>query len=516
MSANVSYELVPTHHNSDNEGSEEDTRSEYKPSSSNSMKFYVRGKWSSRSNVIRSTLIIAFCVLSLFILISGFIAYTVVFPNNSSNFIIETTSLEPTTTETTSLEPTSTTYFQFLPSPEPINPFNDSLPINGTLWQQDIFPAASELSILVHDINQDGIPDLIMDQVTDRFEHVRYRVCPNESGSCLHDFSFTPCRIRVIAVDGRDGSVVWGKWLEFTPFAANCEHDLNNDAIPDCTFSGRQGSFVAINPVDGSVLWYIDRTVTFPTYNYYYPLFIRDFDKDSVMDIIVTHGGDTVYDDEIKNRSPGLIFVVSGKTGQQLSDRIPMPDGHETYSSPIAYNVSISSIELVLFGSGGETIPGSLWAITLQSLQDHVDSWAVTSKPLNYNVNHDYFDTRCLTDDQVKQMRPSFQSGMFKRVQKKEDSWLLKCPVWNDNIQPLWNPFKLCMYEFLSAGKTGTIVPPVVIDYNGDGIKDILVSQFNDHLLMIDGASTNISWDHYVEGTQSYRLVFQVNYQVFN
>ena len=371
-------------------------------------------------------------------------------------------------------------------------------------WHQDIFHALTELSIVVYDINHDGIPDLIFDVITERLEIGKYLVCPNKDNSCTEDFGFTPCRIHLVALDGQNGSLVWEKWIEFSPFAANCEHDLNRDGIHDCTFSGRQGSFAALNPVDGSFLWYIDPAVTFPTYNYYCPLFIRDFDGDEVIDIIVTHGGDPVYTHNDKDRSTGFIFVVSGRTGQQLSDRIPIPDGHETYSNPIAYSMA-GNIDVILFGSGGETIAGSLWAITVESLQENVNAWK-PNRPQTYDINKSYIATQCLTDEEVRQMRPKFEKGTFKYADDKED-WLSECPVWNTDTQPLWNPYKICAYEIIPAGKTGTIIPPVIIDYNNDGIKDLLVSQFNDHVMMMDGATTSIVWDHYAEDTQSYRLV---------
>ena len=379
-----------------------------------------------------------------------------------------------------------------------------SNPSTNISWQFDLLQASSESSIMIYDINQDGIKDIVFNAITNRLEHSKYRVCPNEENSCLKDVGFTPCRIHLVALDGKNGSNVWEKWIPFLAFATNCKHDLNLDGIPDCTFSGREGSFAAINPVDGLYLWFVDPALTFPTYNYYFPLFVRDFDKDGVTDIVITHGGDTIYRDDDSKRSPGFIFVVSGRTGQQLSDRILTPDGHETYSNPVAFNIS-GSIEAVLFGTGGETIAGSLWAITVHSLQEHVDAWA-PNKPSKYNVNKNYFDTQCLSDEEIASMRPTFPKDTYRHVTDKEE-WLAKCPVWKSDTQPLWNPYKVCVYELVDAGKTGTITPPVIIDYNGDGVKDLLVSQFNDHIMMIDGVTNTIRWDHHAEDTQSYRLV---------
>lgn len=382
-------------------------------------------------------------------------------------------------------------------------------PTDEPSWRhQDFQQSRTDLSMIAHDVDRDGIQDIIFATVSaNRIDKEKYLICPDKENSCTEDFGIEPCQVRIFALSGQNGELVWEKWLPFSPFAVNCNHDLNADGIPDCTLSGRNGAFTAITPGEKDVLWYIDPAVTIPSYNYYYPLLIRDFDNDGTIDIIITHGGDPVYADNIRNRSPGYIFVVSGRTGQQLSDRILMPDGHETYNSPIAYNVT-NDIELVLFGSGGETISGSLWGITIQSLQDHVNSWTIDNKPAKYQINKDYFDTRCLSDNQVKQMRPKFQKDTYKYTTGEKNDWLANCPVWKSDIQPLWNVYRLCVYEVMNTdGGNGYIVPPVIIDNNGDGVKDLLVSPLNDHVMMIDGTTYTKVWDHHAQDTQSYRLV---------
>ena len=493
------FPLVPT-------SSVREDESEYESNSSEEGAFFMSGvlkqaekgtrRHRSTSSTHKSNRLFAFAVLGVVLLITllviAYIIYSITSPSQNATVFNQTDA-----DSSSSNGPTSPN------GPNPHQQIDQT--IKGGPWHQDLVPATTELSIIVYDINQDGIPDVITNAMTERLEQSKYIVCPNEDDHCLEDFGFTPCRIHLIALDGRNGEKVWEKWIPFDAFAANCKHDLNQDGIPDCTFSGRYGSFAVVNPVDGSYLWFIDAAVSFPTYNYYYPLFTRDFDKDGVIDIVITHGGDTIYGDDVVNRPPGFIFVISGRTGQQLSEQIQIPDGHETYNSPVTFNIS-GSIEVILFGSGGETIPGSLWAITVESLQDNVDSWA-HNKPTKYDVNKIYFDTQCLTDEEIRVMRPIIVKDTFKHVTDKE-GWLAKCPVWNDDIQPLSNPYKLCTYELVPAGKTGTITPPVIIDNNGDGIKDLLVSQFNDHIMMIDGTTTRVRWDHHAKDTQSYRLGF--------
>ena len=371
---------------------------------------------------------------------------------------------------------------------------------DGTIWSANFTPATSEFSSLVFDANSDGNPDILVIHMTERLEQTEY--CHDQ---CDKDYGHTPCQVQLAVLDGNDGSIVWGIWLEFAPFAANCEHDLNGDEYFDCILSGRSGSLIAIDIVQhGTIIWVVDPGQTFPLYNFYYPLIVKDFNKDGTLDLIITHGGDVSYSPSTKDRTPGVIMVISGRTGQILSERIPMPDDHETYSSPILYSI-VGNIELILFGSGGETISGPLWGMTLNSLQTHVDIRLEDSVD-QYISSKRYLNPRCVASSEYGPKRPRNSVNTFKYADDKED-WLSECPVWNTDTQPLWNPYKICVYEIIPAGKTGTIIPPVIIDYNNDGIKDLLVSQFNDHVMMMDGATTSIVWDHYAEDTQSYRLV---------
>ena len=375
-------------------------------------------------------------------------------------------------------------------------------------WRVDFDPAWSELSLLEHDVNHDGISDLILDSLTWRMGKNRYLVCPEKPNGCQEDLGFSPCRAQLFALDGSNGTIIWEKWVEFSTFAANCKHDLNLDGIPDCTFSGRVGLLAAINPVDGSYIWMVDPAVTFPMYGYYSPLFIRDFDRDGIIDLIVTHGGDPTYQPQQKHRSPGFIFVLSGRTGQQLSELIPMPDGQESYSSPVAYNVS-GNVELVLFGSGGETVKGSLWAMTVQSLQMHVDNWT-PNRAERYRPNKLYFDPLCISLKDIESVRPQSKKNTFKYLKNGEE-WMTLCSVWSKDSRVMWNPYHVCVYEFLAGSKSGTMQPPVIVDYDGDGINDLLVTQFSEHTILIDGASVSTVWNHTATNTQSYRLVHETS-----
>ena len=387
---------------------------------------------------------------------------------------------------------------------------SEVLPSEQTIeWSTTFLPATSELTPVTIDINHDGMPDLLVTQALPNLEEGKYTICPGKENKCLPAFGYTPCRMKLLALDGSNGSIIWQVRLDIIPFAVNCKHDMTNDGRNDCVLSGRDGSLALIDMREGSIIWVVDPIANFPPYSFYYPYIGHDFDNDGALDLIIAHGGDQKYDKTDVFRSPGLIMVISGQTGQLLSERIVMPDGHETYSNPILYKIS-GTIEVVLFGSGGETLPGSLWAITIQSLQEHVSRRLrdIRSTTNDYTINKQFIDAQCYTDeDKMEEQRPFFEEQF---VNDRWDKWMMDCPRWSDNVAPIWNIYNLCVYEFVASGETGTMMPPVVIDHNKDGVMDVLVPQFNDHVILIDGATSTVVWDNDVKDTQMYRSAIRI------
>ena len=65
-------------------------------------------------------------------------------------------------------------------------------------------------------------------------------------------------------------------------------------------------------------------------------------------------------------RLVGKLFLFSGKSGHVLKWQ-NVPDKRETYFSPVVYSTS-NGTDIALFGTGGETHSGSLWAIDVVQL----------------------------------------------------------------------------------------------------------------------------------------------------
>ena len=334
------------------------------------------------------------------------------------------------------------------------------------------------------DMNSDGVMDVIV----------------------IEDFS--QCAVRVLALDGKTGQKFWQKEVNFPAFAIRCELDVNGDGEKDCLVTGRGGGFVAIDRKDGSLLWSVDPSIVFPPYNFYFPLIVDDLNNDGVDDIINMHGGDVSYNPNEHDRSPAYLVVISGKTGQSLIPPILTPDGHESYMSPVLFKLN-GKDDLILFGSGGETVAGSLWAISLMSLKKKV----FIGKAYTPFVNDTYHP--CFTKDtDFNEIRPTFRKDAFDFTRpiflSPPNSNMRFCPRWAD-VKPIWNIYGVCLYELVRSEVKGVMVPPVLVDLNLDSIDDLVVSTFDGHTIALNGSdATTRLWDVHYPNTESYRYIVHV------
>lgn len=203
------------------------------------------------------------------------------------------------------------------------------------------------------DLNNDGVLDVVIGAGTDS----------------------TYSSNGILAINGADGSNLWTvpSWDEM--FTSAIFNDINNDNIPDVFIGGRNSQFYAINGVDGTVLW-----EAFPQgaglnpadsgwYNFYSGQLIADQNGDLIQDILVANGGDhnaAPWDP----RPPGHLMVLSGLTGSVLA-RAVVPDSNETYCSPVVADLQGNGTFQIVFGTGGENHPGSMWVADLSSLMNN-------------------------------------------------------------------------------------------------------------------------------------------------
>ena len=364
------------------------------------------------------------------------------------------------------------------------------VPIN---WHNMELDVSSEATPVVIDINDDGVDDVIY-----TYEHftssldIYYCVSSDAyEEACLRDTGHHVCGSTVLAVSGYDGEVIWLRNLTRPVFGVQCSMDVNNDKEIDCFIIGRYAQWEAIDRSTGETLWEVDKN----TYNFYYPLPVRDFDGDGVTDIINIHGGDQSYKPDEKIRSPSLIVVISGKTGKKLINPLVVPDGHESYMSPVGFYLPDLKSEVILFGTGGETIPGSLWAVTVDSIEALVNS-DISITPIEADGCQANFLFH------IDNYRPNYDATIYD-FSINQDTFL-KCPSYGHHL-PIANKYQLCLYELYKSESKGLIVPPVIIDMNGDTIKDILVQTFSSHVVLLDGKNGQIKWERNIPYSESYK-----------
>ncbi|MEO1271981.1 MAG: hypothetical protein AAFX99_28120 [Myxococcota bacterium] len=155
-------------------------------------------------------------------------------------------------------------------------------------------------------------------------------------------------------VDGRDELVGSATLVE-----------LNDDGVLDVVIGGRNGELMAVSGSDTSLLWQFypeGGAVEDGWYNFYTPQPIGDVNDDAVPDLLTANGGDASRFPGDPDRPPGHLMVISGADGTIVS-AVETPDGAETYMSPVVYRPTPEADLQVLFGTGGETLPGSLWQV---------------------------------------------------------------------------------------------------------------------------------------------------------
>ena len=344
-------------------------------------------------------------------------------------------------------------------------------------WEREFLAAITENSIQYSDMNRDGAPDVVAVQ------------------------AFDQSNVKVIAMDGKSGNTIWGKDLKFGVYAMRCELDVNHDGVDDCILTGRYSSFAALDGVNGSILWEVDKSIVYPRYNFYFPLIVKDMDADGVEELINIHGGDQTYNAEETNRSPASLVVVSGATGQSLMDPIQLPDNYESYMSPVLFRMN-GSLELVLIGTGGETFPGSLWAISMSSIKTRVVQKLIYMKQSLFMNNTCFLES----DTLLRMSQPKFDDTVVDFTRPYLTSKLeAYCPKWS-NIVPTWNKYGVCVYKLMNSTTKGIMLPPVIVDLNKDGVKDLVVSTFDGRTIALDGTDLVTQlWDIYYPNTETYR-----------
>jgi outer membrane protein assembly factor BamB len=217
----------------------------------------------------------------------------------------------------------------------------------------------------VSDLNGDGVLDVIFGAGREEFQ---------------------ACDSAVIAVDGRDGKMLWHVSAKDQIFGSACLKDLNADGIEDVVINGRSAEFMAINGNNGKLIWRFNKKAARKKwYAFYNAQFIRDQNNDGIEDILISNGGNVwAKPHETKKRPPGTLIVVSAKDGTLLA-MASAPDKCEIYMSVSAIPIPDSNDYKIVFGTGGETVGGHLYVTTLSAVLkgDISDAVVLDTSPNN-------------------------------------------------------------------------------------------------------------------------------------
>lgn len=220
-------------------------------------------------------------------------------------------------------------------------------------WAKMIIGAGSYSSPRAIDLTGDKVLDIVIGGGAKEFEATKYAV---------------------MAFNGSNGDTLWTVPGINQMVGSAIFDDINNDDVPDVFIGGRSAQFFAVDGKTGKLLWEflkekdgldLERDTTL--LNFFNPQFIPDQNGDDQEDLLVAFGGFVSAKPSDFDRPAGKLMILDATTGNILSEMY-MPDGRETYMSPLVHDFDGDGQLTVIFGSGGETIPGSLYRIGLRDL----------------------------------------------------------------------------------------------------------------------------------------------------
>jgi hypothetical protein len=97
---------------------------------------------------------------------------------------------------------------------------------------------------------------------------------------------------------------------------------------------------------------------------------VPDQNDDGLMDLLTINGGNAkAAPNDERERFPGVLMIFDTKTGNILASDT-MPDGKESYMSPLCFTQKGEKDPTIVFGTGGETIDGHLYMSRLSDLKN--------------------------------------------------------------------------------------------------------------------------------------------------
>lgn len=221
------------------------------------------------------------------------------------------------------------------------------------IWQKSIPRIGSQSSPRASDLNSDDILDIVIGAGENEYQK-------SAQG--------------VLAIDGLTGDIIWQAPCKDQIFGAPTFNDINSDNIKDVIIGGRSSQLYGLNGVNGDRIWQYNPEkysahpiLKYANKNFYNSVLVPDSNGDGIKDILISNGGNhEVFPFVKKGREVGVLLILDAKSGAVIAADT-MPDGKETYMTPI-YVEQADGSKMILFGTGGETFSGNLFITRLEDL----------------------------------------------------------------------------------------------------------------------------------------------------
>ena len=248
------------------------------------------------------------------------------------------------------------------------------------VWEKNFPLIGSQSSPRATDLNNDGVKDLVI-------------------GAGEAELDATP--YGVLALDGSTGESLWTVNTQAQIVGSASFIDITDDGTKDVFIGGRNQVFKSINGHTGELIWqYANDKIDDPIlqharFNFYNSSIIDDVNNNGYPELLTINGGNwDALPNEDAERYPAVLMLIDAKDGNVIAADT-MPDGRESYMSPVAFKQKNSPILNILIGTGGETMGGSLF---LTSLQDLLDNKLEASKVIFTNDKHGIIAPPALAD----------------------------------------------------------------------------------------------------------------------
>jgi len=365
-------------------------------------------------------------------------------------------------------------------------------PDNGP-WQTTLPGLTSASSPRAADLTGDGILDVVMGAGGEEW-------VPSESG--------------VIALDGADGHLLWSAPARNQIVGSALFQDLTGDGTPEVFIGGRSAELRALDGKTGRTLWEFFKTDEkhgarkAGWFNFFNGQWTPDQDGDGFRDLLIANGGDALAPPGMPHRPTGRILLLSAKTGKILANAYA-PDLRETYGSPLLTDFGKKNGEpYVIFGTGGETLPGHLYVAPFSDLTRGKFNHAVV---VDSGVRKGFVAPPLLADlsgDGILDILVNAVEGRTVLIDGAtlRKRWEVRYPnaevysmpvvgnFWGDDTAPdVFVAYHVGTYpdfregiQRLIDGKTGRVVrefrggsfsyaSPLSVDFNGDGRDEVLL-----------------------------------------